>query len=74
MSCSSLSFGPSQADAIDCEIEDVNADGFDDLVASFQISETGIACGDTEATLVGTTIDGVGIIGTDRVTTIGCRS
>jgi thermitase len=74
LSCSSLGFGPSQAEAIDCEIADVNDDGFDDLVASFQINETGIACGDTEATLVGTTLDGFSIIGTDRVTTIGCRS
>ena len=73
VSCVSLGFGPSQAAAIDCEIEDVNDDGFDDLVASFQINETGIACGDTEATLVGTTLDGFSILGTDFVTTIGCR-
>ena len=43
--CASLGFGPSQAEAIDCEIEDVNDDGFDDLVAIFQINESGIACG-----------------------------
>mgnify|MGYP001827684432 CR=1 FL=1 len=74
VSCASLGFGPSQAEAIDCEFEDVNEDGFGDLLATFQIRETGIACGDTEATLVGMTVDDSDIIGTDRVTTIGCRS
>lgn len=73
VSCASLGFGPNQAAAIACEIEDVNDDGFDDLVAAFQINETGIACGDTEATLVGTILDGFSILGTDFVTTIGCR-
>ena len=73
VSCASLGFGPSQAAAMTCEIEDVNDDWFDDLVANFQINETGIACGDTEATLVGTTLEGFGILATDRITTIGCR-
>jgi hypothetical protein len=47
VSCASLGFGPSQAAAMTCEIEDVNDDWFDDLVANFQINETGIIIMDT---------------------------
>ena len=73
VSCASLGFGPQQAAAKTCEIEDVNDDGYDDLVATFQANETGIACGDTEATLVGIVLDGSSILGIDFVATIGCR-
>ena len=37
------------------------------------ISETGIVCGDTEATLVGETFDGAQVAGTDTVNTVGCN-
>jgi hypothetical protein len=72
VNCQSLGFGPAQASALECEIEDENGDGFDDMVAEFIINDTGIACGDTDATLVGQTLEGTDIIGIDKVTTIGC--
>ena len=72
VNCESLSFGPAQASALECEIEDENDDGFDDMVAEFIINETGLTCEDTEATLVGQTLEGVDIIGVDKVTTVGC--
>lgn len=73
VSCASLRFGPSLTEATDCEIKDINVDGIDDYIASFTINVTGIECGDTEATLLGTTMDSSDITGKDRVTTIGCR-
>ena len=47
--------------------QDYNRDGFPDLVLTFKLKETGIDCGDTEATLTGQTFpDPVKeIIGTD---------
>ena len=72
VNCESLGFGPAKASALECEIEDENDDGIDDLVAEFIINETGIACGDTYATLVGQTLEGTDLIGVDTVTTVGC--
>ena len=37
------------------------------------ISETGIVCGDTEATLTGELYDGTQVAGTDTVNTVGCK-
>jgi hypothetical protein len=53
-------------------IEDVNGDLFDDMVLHFKVSDTGIACGDTDATLTGATFVGEEITGTDAVKTAGC--
>jgi hypothetical protein len=59
-----LAFGPDGAlpahDLADPDVyaehlEDVNSDGFTDLVSHYRASETGIAEGDTEACLSGTT-------------------
>ncbi|GEM_PF-6658820 len=50
-------------------IEDVNGDGLNDLVLHFKIQETGIAKGDTEATLTGATFDGTAIEGSDIIRT-----
>jgi len=48
-------------------IQDVNDDGFDDLVSHYKQKDTGIMCGDTEATLTGVLLDGTPIGGTDSV-------
>jgi len=48
-------------------IQDVNDDGFDDLVSHYKQKETGIACTDIEATLTGELLDGTPIDGTDSV-------
>ncbi|AJW70263.1 choice-of-anchor C family protein [Nitrosopumilus adriaticus] len=50
-------------------IEDVNGDGLDDVVLHFKTQESGIAKGDTEATLTGATFDGTAIEGSDNIRT-----
>jgi len=52
---------------------DVDADGDSDLVLLFNIQKTGIACGDTSASLTGETVGGEAIEGSDSIQTIGCR-
>ena len=68
-------FGPADAEKAHTQVhvEDVDNDGDMDLVFHFRTQETGIQCGDTEATLTGETWDGTPISGTDSVTTVGCE-
>jgi len=42
------------------------------LLLLFRVRETGIAFGDTEVSLTGTTYAGHDIIGTDSIKTVGC--
>jgi hypothetical protein len=49
-----------------CSSEDVNGDGVDDLVCHFE-NLLELSTGDTEATLLGMTFNGVSIFGTDSV-------
>ncbi len=76
---STLAFGPAgAAPAHDLSnpgshLEDVNGDGFLDLVSHYVQKETGIACGDTEAIISGETIDGIPIDGADSVNPIPCN-
>jgi hypothetical protein len=76
-----LRFGPGQAvpahDLTDDwpysdPLRDVNRDGFTDLLVHFSTQESGIQCGDEEATLTGHLMDGFPIEGTDTVRTVGC--
>ena len=53
--------------------EDVNDDGFMDLVTHFRTQETGIVCGEESATLTGETFDGLPIETSDSIQTVGCR-
>jgi hypothetical protein len=71
---STLRFGPDGAAVADmgAHFEDVDLDGDADLVAHFRTQETGIACGDTEATLTGETTGGQPIEGSDSINTVGC--
>ena len=66
-------FGPAGASALRQRVRDVNRDRLGDLLLRFKISETGIACGDTEAKLTGETFGGQSITGTDVVKTVRCR-
>jgi len=67
----SLAFGPAgAAPAHNGHIEDVNDDGFPDLVTHYRTQETGIAAGDTNAILTGETFGGDTIFGSDNISTI----
>ena len=68
-----VEFGPDGARALRYKVKDKNRDGLGDLLLRFKIPETGTACGDTEATLIGDTFDGQSITGTDAVKTVGCK-
>ena len=72
---STVAFGPGGAGIahIAGHINDVNDDGILDLVLHFRTQETGIACGDTTATLIGETFDGQTVEGEDSVRTVGCQ-
>lgn len=54
-------------------VEDVNNDGFMDMIFHFNSQEAGIVCGDTVATLMGEVFAGTRFIGTDAVKTIDCN-
>lgn len=55
-------------------IEDVNLDGFMDLMTHYRVEDTGINCGDTSATLTGSRLDGTPFVGIDYFETVGCNS
>ena len=65
-------FGPSKASPINFKVQDYNRDGFSDLILIFNLSETGIVCNVTEATLTGETYAGDAIEGSDNFTVHPC--
>ena len=71
---STVRFGPDEASPVhDGHVENVNGDGFADMVFHFRSRDTGIACGDTDATLTGEIFAGAPFTGTDAVKTAGCK-
>lgn len=62
----------SEAAPIRFALKDVDGDGNTDLVLRFRIQQTGIACGDTSASLTARTFDGQPIMGSDSIHTVGC--
>jgi hypothetical protein len=54
-------------------IEDVDKDGDLDMVFHFDARQAGISCGQPSAELVGQTIAGVPIAGSDSLRTVGCK-
>jgi hypothetical protein len=54
-------------------VEDINADGRDDLRLLFTIQATGISCGATSVSLTGQTTSGQAIHGSDTIMTTGCN-
>jgi hypothetical protein len=69
---SSVEFGPDGAEVKWYRSRDINRDGLSDLLLVFKMKETGILCGDNEATLTGETFDGQQFIGKDKIKTCGC--
>lgn len=69
-----LAFGPAGASPLALlPARDLDADGFDDRIALFRTREAGIAFGDTQACLAGTTPDGDAFEGCAPIETIhGC--
>jgi hypothetical protein len=78
-----LGFGPAEAscrhdltDEWTCNehVEDMNLDGFLDLMTHYRAEDTGIACGDSSATITGSGLDGTPFVGIDYFETVGCNS
>ncbi|MCH8993036.1 MAG: PEP-CTERM sorting domain-containing protein, partial [Acidobacteria bacterium] len=68
-----LAFGPDGASFVHSHgphFEDLNGDGFTDLMAHFRIEKTGIEFGDMEACVTGETLDGTLFKGCDAVRTV----
>jgi hypothetical protein len=63
-------FGPAEATPVQWDFEDVDGDGDDDMILHFRTQDTGISAGDTEAWLVGKTVDGWPIRASDSVRTV----
>jgi hypothetical protein len=72
----SVCFGDAEAPAErDCtaahsSLEDVNSDGRPDLLLLFEIKQTGIDAGDTQACLAGRTLSGLDVEGCDSIKTL----
>ena len=54
-------------------LEDDDGDGDTDMILHFEIQGTGIACGDTSASLTGETFGGQAIEGSDSIRTVKCK-
>ena len=54
-------------------LEAVDGDGDTDMILHFNVQDTGIACGDTSASLTGATTGGQAIEGSDSIKTAGCE-
>jgi hypothetical protein len=69
-----IAFGPGAA-VPDQEpsAEDVDLDGDLDLLLRFRTQDTGVACGLTEMTLTALSFDEDSVVGSDSITTPGCR-
>jgi hypothetical protein len=62
-----------EASAVHAALEDVDDDGYLDMILQFNTQDTNIEAGDTEATLTGLTTEGVDIIGTDSIRTVPAK-
>jgi hypothetical protein len=68
-----VELGPGAAKADRFRVKDVNRDRMPDLVLRFRTPDVGLQCGDTELELTAETFAGESVIGTDAVSTVGCK-
>ena len=69
----SLRFGPAGAPNNQTPIAtDLDGDTDTDVIFSFAVEDTGIACGDTNVTLEGEQYDGYPLMGADNIVTTDC--
>ena len=68
-----VQLGPGTAQPVHSALDDVDSDTDWDLILHFRTQDTGIACGDTDVTLTGKTLDGVPFTATDTIKTVGCK-
>lgn len=67
-----LAFGPAGAAPFHPQgghLQDVNGDGYTDLLSHYETMDTGIAAGDTEACVKGELLDATPILGCDQIVT-----
>lgn len=71
-----LQFGPGGSTPLANQIhfEDVNGDGFIDMVAQFPTEKIGIRCNDAALFLNGKTTNGAPMQGSEELQTVGCKS
>ena len=70
----SLRFGPGQALAEgNGHLVDLNGDGQLDLLLHFRTQDAGIQCGESSVSIIGQTVNGIPIQGSDSITTVGCK-
>ena len=67
---STLAFGPNQSSPVHIAMEDVDSDGFMDLISHYRTQETGLIPENTEACLTGKFLDGRTFQGCDSVRTV----
>jgi hypothetical protein len=68
-----LKFGPREGNIWGSpQVHDVDGDGDDDLIVKFLIQQSGIACGDSRATVFGSTFGRQSISGSDAINTFNC--
>ncbi len=71
---SSIRFGRAGASTLEMQLKDVDRDGRTDAIVSFKMDETGIACADSSAKLIGMTLDGQRFHGVDSIEVLGCET
>jgi len=72
---STVRFGTTGTEAapVHFTLEDVDGDGDIDMVLHFNTQDTGIVCGVTSVSLIGETLSGQVIAGSDFIKTVGCN-
>jgi hypothetical protein len=68
-----IQFGNGNARPVWYRLDDVDDDGDLDLALEFNNQDTGIACGDTSATLSAKAFDDQRLSGADSISTVGCK-